>query len=177
MSECLERGRANGRFLFGVVVAGLVPFLSSCVPTPTQTVEMSYTDSEFGAYKGQGDAVVTGQAFLRQEGGGVVVCAGEPVLLFPHTSSFERLVNLAKQHIRPIMSETADPRFKKIARKTTCDAQGNFRFDELPRAPWYIFTQVRWTVSDYAQGGALIGTVDTSHGGQQRVLLTDANRG
>lgn len=138
---------------------------------------MSYTDAEFAIYKGEGNAIVSGQAFLRQRGGGVVVCAGETVLLFPHTSTFEQLIDLARQHVKPIMPDTADPRFKEVARSATCDAQGDFRFTNLPRAPWYIFTRVQWSAGDLGrQGGVLLGRVDTSDGGEHRVLLTDKNR-
>jgi hypothetical protein len=148
-----------------------------CVAVPTQPVQINYTDAEFAPYRGKGDAVVYGQAFLRQEGGGVVVCAGEPVVLFPHTPSFDQVVAVARKHVRPIFPGTADPRFKEVARVATCDAQGNFRFAELPRARWYIYSQVKWSAGDFGQqGGDLLGEVDTSVGGEQQVLLTDKNR-
>jgi len=159
-----------------VFAIGLSVFTAGCVQTPTQPVSISYTDAEFAAYAAKGDSVVFGQAFLRQQGGGVVVCAGEPVVLFPRTPSFERMVELARQRVAPVLAGPSDPRFQKIRRVATCDAQGNFRFRDLPRARWYVFSQVRWTVSDYRQGGELIGEVDTSAGGEHQILLTDANR-
>jgi hypothetical protein len=151
--------------------------LGGCVATPTEPVQISYTDAEFASYKGKGDAVVYGQAFLRQQGGGVVVCAGEPVVLFPHTPSFDHVVDLARQHIQPVFPGASDPRFKEVARIATCDAQGNFRFADLPRARWYIYSQVQWSVGDLGrQGGDLLAEIDTSNGGEQQILLTDRNR-
>jgi len=160
-----------------ILAAAASAFLAGCVATPQQAVQMNYTAAEFDAYRRTGDATVYGQAFLRQQGGGVVVCAGEPVVLIPHTASFEKVMALARQHIQPVLGNEADPRFKEIARIATCDAQGNFRFAGLPRAPWYIFSRVRWSVGDYGQqGGELLGEVDTTDGGEQQVLLTDRNR-
>jgi hypothetical protein len=150
--------------------------LIGCVATPSQIIAINYTEQEFGAYKGKGDSTVFGQAFLRQQGGGVVVCAGEQVVLFPRTASFEAAVNLARQRIQPVPA-TSDARFKEVARMAICDAQGNFRFSDVPRAKWYVFSKVSWRVGDYGtQGGDLIGEVDTSSGGEHQILLTDNNR-
>ena len=159
-----------------LLAVGLSVLAAGCVQTPTQPVSMTYTDAEFAAYAAKGDSIVFGQAFLRQQGGGVVVCAGEPVVLFPRTPSFDRMVGLARQRVTPVLTEPSDPQFQKIKRVATCDAQGNFRFTDLPRARWYVFSQVRWTVGDYRQGGELIGEVDTTSGGEHQILLTDANR-
>jgi hypothetical protein len=167
----------SARIARAVWAAAVLAVLAGCVAAPQQPVQMNYTAAEFDAYKGKGDATVYGQAFLRQQGGGVVVCAGEPVVLFPHTASFETVVALARQHVQPVLGDSADPRFKEVARIATCDAQGNFRFAGIPRARWYIFSRVRWSVGDYGQqGGELLGEVDTTGGGEQQVLLTDSNR-
>ena len=149
---------------------------SGCVSVPSQSVDIAYSEQEFGVFKGNGDSTVFGQAFLRQQGGGVVVCAGEQVILFPRSASFEAAVNLARQRIRPVPT-SSDPRFKDVARMAVCDAQGNFRFNKVPRAKWYVYSKVNWRVGDYGyQGGDLIGEVDTSQGGEHQILLTDSNR-
>jgi len=164
------------RGIISPVCIGFILLLSGCVTPPQQTVQMNYTAVEFDAYKGTGDATVYGQAFLRQRGGGVVVCAGERVVLFPHTPSFEKVMAVARQHVQPVLGDSADPRFKTVARVATCDAQGNFKFTDLPRAPWYIYSRVSWSVGDYGQqGGDLVGEVDTTGGGEHQVFLTDSN--
>ncbi len=158
-----------------LAVALLSSLIGSCVAPPTRTFDLTYSDEEYGKYKGKGDSVVFGQAFLRQQGGGVVLCAGEPVVLFPRTPSFESAINLARQRVQPIPS-TNDPRFQMVARKALCDAQGNFRFVDIPRARWYVYSRVQWKIGDYYQGGDLIGEIDTSSGGEVQILLTDINR-
>ena len=159
------------------VLAAATLTLSACVSAPpVQELAFVYTDEEFGRYAVDGDATVTGQAFLRQRGGGVVVCAGAPVVLFPKTPTFDRAVETARAGKQPMPATGSDERFKKVARIATCDAQGNFTFERLPRARWYVFSRVTWEVADSPQGGELVGEVDTSAGGEHRVLLTDANR-
>lgn len=165
--------RRFSSFVFAIAALAL----SSCVTgPPVQELAFVYTDDEFGRYAVDGDATVTGQAFLRQRGGGVVVCAGAPVVLFPKTPTFDRAVEAAREGKQPVPMAGADERFKKVARIATCDAQGNFIFERIPRTRWYVFSRVTWEVADSAQGGELIGEVDTSDGGEHRILLTDANR-
>lgn len=173
MGGRVRSSRNIGKF---VLVVALSLFTGACVAPPKEPVSLNYSSNEFDKYRSAGTSVVYGQAFLRQQGGGVVVCAGEPVVLFPRTPSFMAVVGLAKNGVAPVLSEPADPRFKEVARLATCDAQGNFRFTSLPNAPWYVFSRVRWIAGDWPQGGELLGEVDTSAGGEHQVLLTDANR-
>lgn len=170
-----RRCRAGGLLVSIVLFIGVGA--TGCVTPPAQPVELPYLAAEYDPYRGAGDAVVYGQAFLRQQGGGVVVCAGEPVFLFPKTTSFEKVIAVAKSGIMPSLSDAMDPRFKEVVRMATCDAQGNFRFAGVPRKSWYLFSRVRWSVGDYGQqGGDLITEVDLSSGGERQVLLTDGNR-
>jgi hypothetical protein len=142
---------------------------------PNGPLEIAYSQSEFRRYEPPGDATLAGQAFLHDQGD-VIACTGQPVLLFPHTRSFERVVELARMKARPMMPETTDPRFNAVTRHAVCDTDGNFRFKNLPRGRWYVFTQVRWSAGDMGMaGGDLIGEADTSTGAA-RVVLDDRNR-
>lgn len=163
-----------------------VAFLAACVAVPTQQVELSYAEEAFAPYKVKGAGVVSGQAFLRQQGGGVVVCAGEPVLLLPAVGPIKEAADLSRRGIRPVagdksVGETlrgngADPRFADVVRRTQCDAQGNFKFTALPAGDWIVYTRVRWIIADLQQGGDLLADVRTTGKGEQTVLLSDSNR-
>jgi hypothetical protein len=154
--------------------------LSACTTAeppldPNGPLDLAYSQSEFRRYERPGDATLSGQAFLHDQGD-VVACTGQPVLLFPHTRSFERVVELARMKAHPIVPETTDPRFNAVTRRTTCDTDGNFTFKGLPRAKWYVFTRVRWSAGDAGvQGAELIGEADTS-AGAGRVVLDDRSR-
>jgi len=160
-------------------VAALL-LLSACTTAeppldPNGPLDLAYSQSEFRRYERPGDATLSGQAFLHDQGD-VVACTGQPVLLFPHTRSFERVVELARMKAHPIVPGATDPRFNAVTRHATCDTDGNFTFKGLPRAKWYVFTRVRWSAGDAGvQGAELIGEADTS-AGAARVVLDDGNR-
>jgi hypothetical protein len=142
---------------------------------PNGPLEIAYSETEFRRYERPGDATLTGQAFLHDQGD-AIACTGQPVLLFPHTRSFERIVELARMNAHPMLPETTDPRFNAVTRRATCDTDGNFVFKGLPRAKWYVFTRVRWSAGDEGmQGAELIGEADTSTG-SARVVLDDRSR-
>lgn len=160
--------------------------LAACVAVPTQQVDLAYSEEVFAPYKAKGSEIVSGQAFLRQQGGGVVVCAGEPVLLLPAAGPIKEAVTLSRKGVRPLAgkktvgqtfySDTADPRFAEVVRRTQCDAQGNFQFAGVPAGDWYVYTRVQWIIADEPQGGDLLADVRTTGQGEQKVLLSDSNR-
>ncbi|MDN5927426.1 MAG: hypothetical protein L0I29_10165 [Hyphomicrobiales bacterium] len=144
-------------------------------PDPNGPLDITYSQSEFRRYERPGDATLAGQAFLHDQGD-VVPCTGQPVLLFPHTRSFERMVELARMKAHPLFQETVDPRLNAVTRHTVCGTGGNFTFRNLPRGRWYVFTRVRWSAGDAGMtGGDLIGEADTS-AGTGRIVLDDRNR-
>jgi hypothetical protein len=162
----------------------LVLFLNGCVST--QEISFSYSEEEIQPYLLSGNAKITGQAFLRQQGGGVVVCAGEPVILLPNIGAFAEAYRLRKQRIvarvkgsgdgRVTTAGLTDPVASKAIRQTLCDAQGNFELADLPAGNWLLYSRVQWVVDSIRQGSDLIAEITTRAAGDQRVLLTDANR-
>jgi hypothetical protein len=155
-------------------------FLAACQSSeppldPNAPLEIAYSQSEFRRYERPGDATLAGQAFLHDQGD-TIPCTGQPVLLFPHTRSFERMVELARMKAHPVLPEATDPRLNAVMRRAVCDTDGNFTFKNLPRGRWYVFTRVRWSAGDLGMvGGDLIGEADTS-AGTARVILDDRNR-
>jgi hypothetical protein len=173
-------GRNFPQVALAASCAAVMLILSACTtaeppPDPNGPLAIAYSDAEFRRYERPGDATITGQALLHDQGD-TVPCTGQPVLLFPHTRSFERVVELARMKAHPVLPETTDPRFNAVTRRTTCDTDGNFTFKGVPRAKWYIFARVRWSAGDAGVEGAdLIGEADTS-AGAARVVLDDRNR-
>jgi hypothetical protein len=82
------------------------------------------------SYVQKGNNTIKGQAFLRQQGGGVVTCAGSEVLLVPDTPYFREMITILKSGKRP--AGEMDPVGKSIIRRSRGDAQGNFIFNEVP---------------------------------------------
>lgn len=149
--------------------------VTACAQPQTIHVTDYGTPEEWAPYQGTGDGAIEGQAFLRQQGGGVVTCAGDEVLIFPATPSMQRMVARIRAE-RSRVDLSASPSYARGGRKTICDAQGNFRVDGLPPGEWFVNTDVIWTVGYYQQGGGLIGRVTVPPGGVGKVYLTDADK-
>ncbi len=156
--------------------------LMSCVQT--QAVDFQNNADGYAAHRKKGSGVVFGQAFLRKRRGGVIDCAGESVLLVPNTGPFKESVAIWRSGIRPVAASghkvgvfrdrVSEPQFEGVIRTTICDAQGNFRFENLPTVSWIIFTRVTWQSGEYdiENGRDLISEVTPKSGEERRILLT-----
>jgi len=132
--------------------------LGGCIATVPVTKQF---DAELHKpYEATGNASITGQAFLKQNGGSVVTCAGEDVFLIPDTEYFKEFISIIKLRKKP---GAEGKNFKQYSRVTTCDAQGNFSFENLPNQAWIVLTQVKWRVSRLSEGGILSTEVDLTN--------------
>lgn len=128
-----------------------------------------------------GSAKLSGQAFMRQNGGGVVTCAGEEVNLFPATAyASERF---AKIYGAPaggritvfegVTTKGVPPDYLKYRRIALCDAEGDFEFTGVAPGTYYVQSRVIWTVpgSYVPEGGAVAKRITLRSGQTLRVLL------
>jgi hypothetical protein len=160
-------------FFISSILASLA--VSGCV-RQERKIEVAFSASEHEPYLKEGTGIVTGQAFLRQQGGGVVRCSGEEVVLLPATSFFREIVQTYKSGFQPSTDWRADERYKKLPRKVFCDADGKFKIEKLPSGSWYILSQVRWAVGNASQGGQLLEEVQIKANTTTDVILSDRNR-
>lgn len=154
----------------------IVLALAACVTNQPRQVPMTDygTEAEWAPYHGLGTGVLEGQAFLRQQGGGVVTCAGQQVSVFPATPSMRKAVEAGRREGAMVELVNA-PAYVRGGRQTICDAQGNFRVDQLPAGAWFVETNVVWQVGYSRQGGVLLGEVVVPENGVGQLYLTDAN--
>lgn len=156
--------------------------LTGCFAT-TYEVNSSF-DIKAASYVNQkGNSLITGQAFLNQKGGGVVTCAGKNVSLTPVTEfASERMMILYKNLERGYLNYTAASMIKispeapseyySTTRQARCDAQGNFKFKNLPAGKeFYITTTVMWGVDYIPEGGYLMLKVKTKPNETIEVIL------
>ncbi|MES1927437.1 putative lipoprotein [Salinisphaera sp. T31B1] len=144
-------------------------------------------NSPFDAEKAQqmlkpGPNTITGSAVIRQSGGGVVTCAGNPVYLVPSTEYATQRIraiygNGYKGYVpaagyRKIEFIPDEPGYNKYTRQTSCDAQGNFEFTSVADGYFYVTTAITWSVNYVAQGGALMQYVDVRGGETEKVVLS-----
>ena len=154
--------------------------LGACVAratalNPIHTV-MPFDPSLAAHIMDTGDNTIMGQAFLRQRGGGVVTCAGASVSLIPQTPySRERFGNLYGTIMEVAQGsrflDDPDPRYMELTREATCDADGNFRFADVPDGEYFVTTRVQWEVASVTQGGPVMAPIMVSGGEEIHVLI------
>ena len=167
-----------GAFLASAVIAGCA--VPQPAPPAPHVITAPFDAAEARALMAPGVNQIKGNGFLRQQGGGVVTCAGEPVYLVPATAyAAERMRVIygseagglgmeGRGPFPPNVQEYLDPQ-----RDTQCDAQGWFTFDQVADGRFFVITLVRWKVGNSPQGGYLMRPVTVS-GGQMKSLVVTA---
>ncbi|MFY0635484.1 MAG: hypothetical protein JXQ91_16860 [Vannielia sp.] len=147
---------------------------------PAIEVAKPFSAREVDYVKRPGSATVTGQAFFRQRGGGVVTCAGYNVLLVPAGGYAKEFVTRAFGNVQggsiPVILMPKikhPPAFAEYQRKATCDAEGDFEFRAVPNGDYYIFSGILWEVPNQIipEGGALAEFFRVSGGRSERVIV------
>ena len=180
-----------------VAIAASTVLLSGCAvytegsevsfgkPIPA-TLSTNLTASEVAWSKARGNNTLTGQAILRTRGGDVKSCAGLEASLIPHSPySAERIAvtygpgeeGFGGRERRPF---TPDPAaYHDSIRRTICDAQGNFRFSNLPDGRYFVLVEVSWEAVQggyypylAGQGGTMMSRVELRDGEERHLLLT-----
>ena len=159
---------------------------SGCsTPMPSTSAEMTvpFDASEIAWSRDPGTATVEGSAAMSTPGGARQTCAGGEAQLVPagaYSAQMMRIVfgNDVRGFVplataRYPTNMVAD--FGKTVRRIGCDAEGRFRFDNVPAGRWYVFSNVvfpRGAGDAKPQGGALMRGIDVAEGSRTQVLLT-----
>jgi hypothetical protein len=153
--------------------------LAGCVAPRTQiAVSEPFDEIATRELIRDGAGAVKGSALFRQQGGGVVTCAGFPVSLFPVTPySRARMVALYgdpdggyNPGRNPIFVPDP-PAYAALARSTQCDAQGFFKFDRLPAGDFYVAVPILWQIGGARQGGFLSTRIVLKEGEAREIVL------
>ncbi len=164
----------RGNRMRSIAAVLLASFLiTGCQSVPPQPMS-SHFDAEAASYARQsGSGGITGQAFARQVGGGVVTAAGNPVILFPD-QSYTR--ELARRMASGQYQAGDEAPLGQYARSTTADASGNFRFTGLAAGDYIVLTEVKWGVpTQYGlimEGGSLYQSVTVQPNTTSEVIVT-----
>ncbi len=103
---------------------------------------------------------------MKQQGSGVVTCAGNIVEIYPNNTYF-RASKLDGAH-EVEKSLEAD----SMVKETLCDALGNFEFTNIPDGEWRIETTVQWYVNYRPQGGMLKEDVTVKSNEKNRFIIS-----
>lgn len=123
--------------------------------------------------------IISGSALIRQNGGGVVTCAGLPILLVPNTAyASERMSVIYRNAERGFVAVSNgitftpdDPAYMKNTRTTVCDAQGKFAFNDVADGRFFVLSNIVWNVGG-PQGGTVMQAVAVSGGQAREIVLS-----
>jgi hypothetical protein len=158
------------------ILVAAVMVLAGCAtapPPPPQWKPVSdQTEAEYAHYVKPGTGSVMGQAFMAQQGGGVVKAAGRQVTLDPATTVGVEWWNAAGRFWAQRFQTPPSPGFQKARRVAVADADGRFKFTALPPGRYYVRTEVTWEVAYHPTQGGLVGQlVEVREGETVEVIL------
>ena len=146
-----------------------------------QTITInSIHDFESASQMLNGNNTIKGSALIRQRGGGVVTCAGNEVFLLPvERMSLEMIQKgygntnrgYRKLGANVVYANNQD-KSPVAGRKTTCNAQGFFSFDNLGDGEFFIESTIQWGTGYVLEGGHIMQKVSVRNGQQIEVVLT-----
>jgi len=163
-----------------VIWASVMALMAGCASAPeVQHISSAFDAEHAKAALNPGKNSLKGSGFLRQNGGGVVTCAGATVYLLPATSyAVERMrytygSSAGGLNNRPKINFYPDyPEYYQLMRKTSCDAQGNFEFNNVSPGSYFVVTSVVWKVGYSIQGGNLMRPVEVRDGVNSSIVIT-----
>lgn len=150
--------------------------LAGCVaPQTAPPLAVKFSPEQHRPYLAAGDRKVTGQAFLRQKGGGVVTCAGAEVILFPDTPFFRGVIAQLLRRRAIAEADRVPQEFMQAVKRGQCDAQGRFAFYGLPDAGYVAVTKVIWRAGYTTEGGDVMKAVRSQGPNDQEAMLTSTD--
>jgi hypothetical protein len=134
-----------------------VTLCAACVKVVKVKMPFVATDAEY--IRQSGNNTININSFLRQQGGGVVLCSASPVELWPVTEFSRVLVkdmvgsengggywyNDPMFNMRVAESEDFY-KFREYARKVVCDSEGHAVFNGVPDGEYYVYLHLSWQV-------------------------------
>ena len=157
--------------IFIYLILGFATFCIGCVHLmgPQQRLN-TFNNNDYNKYRIAGTGSISGQAFLRQQGGGVVYGAGSEVILLPRTAY--TIETVTRGILKGIKLIPPIDRRLPIA-KTQADGQGNYSFTNVPSGDYYVGCDIIWYVASRKQGGPVMMQFSIAPGEHKRIMITE----
>lgn len=129
----------------------------------------------------KGTATIEGEGFIRRKNAWLARCSGEFVYLAPDTPYFREWVEAYRAGNTFENAQALNAGHKAAVRKTQCNMQGKFTFENLPAGKWLLVTRVTY---DSEASLSLLAKYDytfvtyaeTKPGTTTPVILSNPNR-
>lgn len=162
------------------LIAATCAVLAGCA-APAAKISTPFNEAQAAALMRPGNNTIKGSALLRQNGGGVVTCAGETVDLVPATEYAKQRFDhrFGKRTFASTLKalENGPPAYDRLSRQTRCNAIGAFTFDRVADGDFYLVTSVDWSSGGRRYGGYLANLVRVRGGQVKDIVLTDTCMG
>ena len=165
---------------FAVLVGVLCLLGCTAMPVPYVWPKVSNEqEAEYSPYMQRGDGIITGQAFLVRRDGMTIRASGEIVTLDPATALGAQWWGRPVQYQHEYFDIPPSGAFLRARRWVVADADGNFRFENLPPGRYYVQVSVTWDATQsmlglrqiVVQGGMVGKEVQVPDGGVISVAL------
>lgn len=169
--------------MYKLLVAVALLAITGCAAPKAVNLRTSFNQSEASKLLEKGANTVKGSALIRQQGGGIVTCAGTTVELVPATQyAQERISAIYNSNDRgynPIFGgvlikfDNTDLGYVSSKRETVCDAQGFFKFDNISDGSFFVISIIVWGTDTYVkQGGRIMQRVTVSGGETKEIVVS-----
>ena len=162
--------------LISIFVLGFL--LAGCLAQQVAQVT-TFDKADVAAQLENGANTIRGSALFNQVGGGTVTCAGRDVYLVPKSKFADERMQiiygtlqggLAATRNSPTADENQVAAYLASSKKTICDAQGFFKFENIADGQFYVQSTITW--GEYGlQGGALMRPVTVTGGETAELVL------
>lgn len=158
--------------------------ISGCAAAPPVTLSSAFDPAEVAWFHQPGSNTILGNAVRRTVGGEARTCAALPAYLVPvSTYARERFLKMYGDADSGFLPATSGFKFADTnaiyqanSRTVRCDAQGNFRFENVPDGDYYVTATVTWGVPLYGvtmhQGGVMMQKVSVRGGETKNIVLS-----
>jgi hypothetical protein len=165
-----------------IFIAFFVLQLSACASNQYVEIKsVKFDKAQADKMMMPGKNKISGSALIRQQGGGVVTCAGLDVYMMPATDYAKKWAGVIygsekggykPTNLQGIEFINLDKDFSQSIVAEKCTPSGNFVFNKVADGEFYVFTKINWSAGGYIQGGSISKAVIVSGGAEATVVLS-----
>lgn len=149
-------------------IALIAIMISACASAgPPVAPQSQFNEAEYAPFKVDGTATISGQAFLKTQGGEVRHAAGNLIFLLPSTAYTRDWVNLQVNNSATEWKKKIaemDQRIAPYVRRVIGDSEGRFVFENVPAGNYIVYSDIHWRAGYGITGGPAFASIQVTDG-------------